>query len=85
MAEETGVQGRLVGKLGDVRYVYTWDGERVFKIVSFYLVRYSADGSATSRTSFATRSRRRAGYRSRTLRVFSHTEASARWRRELFN
>jgi 8-oxo-dGTP pyrophosphatase MutT (NUDIX family) len=39
--EETGVDGRLVGKLGDVRYVYTWKGERVFKVVSFYLVRYS--------------------------------------------
>jgi 8-oxo-dGTP diphosphatase len=39
--EETGVSGRLIEKLGDVRYVYTWAGERVFKIVSFYLVRYS--------------------------------------------
>ena len=38
--EETGVDGRLVEKLGDVRYVYTWQGERVFKIVSFYLFRY---------------------------------------------
>jgi len=35
--EETGVQARLETKLGDVRYVYTWQGERVFKIVSFYL------------------------------------------------
>jgi 8-oxo-dGTP pyrophosphatase MutT (NUDIX family) len=39
--EETGVEGRLVEKLGDVRYVYTWAGERVFKVVSFYLLRYS--------------------------------------------
>jgi 8-oxo-dGTP pyrophosphatase MutT (NUDIX family) len=39
--EETGAHGRLLGKLGDVRYVYTWRGERVFKVVSFYLVRYS--------------------------------------------
>ena len=37
--EETGVHGTLVEKLGDVRYVYTWAGERVFKIVSFYLLR----------------------------------------------
>ena len=36
--EETGLRGRAGQKLGDVRYVYTWDGERVFKIVSFYLV-----------------------------------------------
>jgi len=35
--EETGVRGRLGPKLGDVRYVYTWRGERVFKVVSFYL------------------------------------------------
>jgi 8-oxo-dGTP pyrophosphatase MutT (NUDIX family) len=41
VAEETGATARLVGKLGDVRYVYTWSGERVFKVVSFYLLRYS--------------------------------------------
>jgi 8-oxo-dGTP pyrophosphatase MutT (NUDIX family) len=41
VAEETGVEGKLVEKLGDVRYVYTWAGERVFKVVSFYLLRYS--------------------------------------------
>jgi 8-oxo-dGTP pyrophosphatase MutT (NUDIX family) len=40
VTEETGVEARLVEKLGDVRYVYTWAGERVFKIVSFYLLRY---------------------------------------------
>jgi 8-oxo-dGTP pyrophosphatase MutT (NUDIX family) len=39
--EETSVEGRLLGKLGDVRYVYTWRGQRVFKVVSFFLVRYS--------------------------------------------
>jgi 8-oxo-dGTP pyrophosphatase MutT (NUDIX family) len=41
--EETGVEAALVGKLGDIRYVYTrsWaGGERVFKVVSFYLLRY---------------------------------------------
>jgi 8-oxo-dGTP pyrophosphatase MutT (NUDIX family) len=41
VTEETGVEGRLVAKLGDVRYVYTWAGERVFKVVSFYLLRYT--------------------------------------------
>jgi 8-oxo-dGTP pyrophosphatase MutT (NUDIX family) len=40
--EETGARGRLVGKLGDTRYVFAWKGERIFKVVSFYLVRYSA-------------------------------------------
>jgi 8-oxo-dGTP pyrophosphatase MutT (NUDIX family) len=38
--EETGVSGRLVEKLGDVKYTYTRrGGVRVFKIVSFYLLR----------------------------------------------
>jgi 8-oxo-dGTP pyrophosphatase MutT (NUDIX family) len=41
VAEETGADARLVGKLGDVRYVFTWRGERIFKVVSFYLLRYS--------------------------------------------
>ena len=40
VAEETGAHGRSLGKLGDVRYVYTWKGTRIFKIVSFFLVRY---------------------------------------------
>jgi 8-oxo-dGTP diphosphatase len=39
VGEETGLEVELVEKLGDVRYVYTWDGERIFKIVSFYLFR----------------------------------------------
>jgi 8-oxo-dGTP pyrophosphatase MutT (NUDIX family) len=37
--EETGVEGRLVEKLGDVRYVYTFRGRRIFKVVSFFLLR----------------------------------------------
>jgi 8-oxo-dGTP pyrophosphatase MutT (NUDIX family) len=42
VAEETGVTATAVEKLGDVRYVYTWAGERVFKVVSFFLFRYSS-------------------------------------------
>ena len=42
VAEETGLTGRVEGKLGDVRYVYTRrGGERVFKVVSFFLLRYT--------------------------------------------
>ena len=42
--EETGVEGKLVEKLGDIRYVYraSWEGEsgeRIFKVVSFFLLR----------------------------------------------
>ena len=40
VAEETGARGRSLGKLGDVRYWFNWDGERIFKVVSFFLVRY---------------------------------------------
>ena len=40
VAEETGLAGTLVEKLGDVRYVYSRDGERIFKVVSFFLLRY---------------------------------------------
>jgi len=41
--EETGVTGEIVTKLRDIKYFYvrTWaGGERVFKIVSFYLLLY---------------------------------------------
>jgi 8-oxo-dGTP pyrophosphatase MutT (NUDIX family) len=38
--EETGVRGRSLGKLGDVRYWFNWQDERIFKVVSFFLVRY---------------------------------------------
>jgi 8-oxo-dGTP pyrophosphatase MutT (NUDIX family) len=41
VAEETGAEGRPIQKLGDIRYVYTWKGERIFKVVSFFLFRYS--------------------------------------------
>jgi 8-oxo-dGTP pyrophosphatase MutT (NUDIX family) len=41
VTEETGVEGESRGKLGDVKYVYTRrGGQRIFKVVSFYLVRY---------------------------------------------
>src|SRR5919202_5518413 len=40
VAEETGSHGRSLGKLGDVRYWFNWRGERIFKVVSFFLVRY---------------------------------------------
>lgn len=41
--EETGIVTDFIAKLGDIKYVYTrvWgDQQRVFKIVSFYLMRY---------------------------------------------
>jgi len=41
--EETGLTAVPITKLADIKYVYvrSWgDGERVFKVVSFYLLRY---------------------------------------------
>ena len=39
--EETGLHARPDGKLGDVKYTYTRKGgTRVFKVVSFFLLRY---------------------------------------------
>jgi 8-oxo-dGTP pyrophosphatase MutT (NUDIX family) len=43
--EETGITATLIEKLADIKYVYvrSWgDGQRVFKIVSFYLLRYES-------------------------------------------
>ena len=43
--EETGITAIPITKLADIKYVYvrTWsDRERVFKIVSFYLLRYES-------------------------------------------
>ena len=43
--EETGVTAEPITKLGDIKYVYVrnWgDGARVFKIVSFYLMKYKS-------------------------------------------
>jgi 8-oxo-dGTP pyrophosphatase MutT (NUDIX family) len=38
--EETGIVARHPEKLGDIRYWYARDGERVLKVVSFFLLGY---------------------------------------------
>jgi 8-oxo-dGTP pyrophosphatase MutT (NUDIX family) len=38
--EETGLETELVERLGDVKYWYVRGGERVMKIVAFFLFRY---------------------------------------------
>jgi 8-oxo-dGTP pyrophosphatase MutT (NUDIX family) len=43
--EETGISGTILTKLADIKYVYvrSWsDNQRVFKIVSLYLLRYDS-------------------------------------------
>ena len=43
--EETGIRGAILAKLTDIKYVYvrSWgDKQRVFKVVSFYLLNYES-------------------------------------------
>ena len=40
--EETGLEAELVEKLGDIQYWYAREGQRVRKVVSFFLFRYSS-------------------------------------------
>jgi len=40
--EETGLIAKLEGKLGDVKYVYRWRGNTIFKEVAFFLFRYQS-------------------------------------------
>lgn len=43
--EETGLRARMVCKLGSIRYVYSrkWAGqEKIFKVVTFYLMKYQS-------------------------------------------
>ena len=45
VSEETGVNASMITKLTDIKYVYvrSWgDKQRVFKIVSFFLLRYES-------------------------------------------
>ena len=58
VAEETGAHGRSLGKLGDVRYWFNWEGERVFKVVSFFLVRYEGGRLGDIPEEFRARGRR---------------------------
>jgi 8-oxo-dGTP pyrophosphatase MutT (NUDIX family) len=44
--EETGIEAELVEKLGDIRYWYAREGQRVMKIVSFFLFRYRSGSVA---------------------------------------
>ena len=77
--EETGLDAVAEGKLGDVRYTYTWEGERVFKIVSFFLLRSRGAGSARSRPSTLTKWPRPAGCPWPRPGRSSPIEASGKW------
>lgn len=38
--EETGIKGEIVRKIADSRYVFSLKGEKIFKVVSYYLMKY---------------------------------------------
>ncbi len=86
--EETGITAVPIKKLGDSKYVYvrSWgDGERVFKIVSFYLLRYESgridDVSDAMRVEVA----RARGFAWKTRPSCWPTVAKNRWRARRWN
>ncbi|MBI4037484.1 NUDIX domain-containing protein [Candidatus Curtissbacteria bacterium] len=46
--EETGVKAKIIERVGDTKYFYFDAGERVFKIVIFFLMKYVGEGKATT-------------------------------------
>lgn len=44
--EETGVRSQVLEKIEDIKYFFVQDGERIFKVVTFYLMK-SKDGKDT--------------------------------------
>ena len=38
--EETGITAKIVEKLGSIKYTFLWEGENIFKIVTWYLMEY---------------------------------------------
>lgn len=38
--EETGVKAEIIDKVGDSKYVFPMNGEKIFKIVTMYLMSY---------------------------------------------
>lgn len=45
--EETGVHARVLEKIEEIKYFFVQDGEKIFKVVTFYLME-SKDGKDTS-------------------------------------
>jgi len=46
--EETGIKAEIIEKVGETRYFYHEEGERVLKTVAFYLMKYLGKGKATT-------------------------------------
>src|SRR3989344_5799324 len=46
--EETGVKAEILERVGETKYFYYEEGERVLKTVAFYLMKYVGEGEATT-------------------------------------
>lgn len=46
--EETGIKAEVVERIGDTKYFYYESGEKVFKTVIFFLMKYVGEGEATT-------------------------------------
>jgi len=46
--EETGVKAEIIEKTGQTQYFYFEDGQKVFKTVTFFLMKYIGEGEATT-------------------------------------
>jgi len=46
--EETGVKAEIIERVGETKYFYYEEGERVLKTVAFYLMKYVSQGKATT-------------------------------------
>ena len=79
--EETGLHARVETKLNDVRYIYTWEGERISRSSRSSCCAQSVGASATSRPGWRSRSRRRGGCRSTRHHDGWRTPVSGRWPR----
>lgn len=40
--EEGGVEAEIIEKVGDSKYVYTLNGEKIFKLVTYFLMEYKS-------------------------------------------
>lgn len=38
--EESGVQGKIIKKIDTIKYFFNWQGEKILKTVTFYLMEY---------------------------------------------
>ena len=42
LKEETGIEAEITSKLGDSKYIFTQNGEKIFKVVIVYLMEYKS-------------------------------------------